>query len=360
MHMIHSGKFANRKVLLIDKESKNKNDRTWSFWETGPGIFEDIVFRRWKKTWFHSKGFSRLLDISPYEYKMIRGIDFYQHCLAVIKQQPNFTIVQGELLSVKNEGDHAVADVSGNIIKAGWVFNSILFAKPVMRKKEHYLLQHFKGWVIDTDEPAFSPDEATLMDFRTDQRHGTTFVYVKPFSERKALVEYTLFTENLLPASQYDEGLKEYIGNVLKIRSYSIGETESGIIPMTNHRFQASDGRIINIGTAGGRTKASSGYTFSFIQKHSAQIVQDLIASGASYISKPVEKKRFHFYDSILLYILKENKLPGDKIFTRLFKKNKPQQVLRFLDNESSPGDELKIVSSLPAWPFLKAAFRQL
>ena len=63
---------------------------------------------------------------------------------------------------------------------------------------------------------------------------------------------------------------------------------------------------------------------------------------------------------STLLHILKHNKLPGDQIFTRLFKKNKPQQVLRFLDNESSIGDELQIISSLPTLPFLKAALKQL
>jgi len=30
------------------------------------------------------------------------------------------------------------------------------------------------------------------------------------------------------------------------------------------------------------------------------------------------------------------------------------------LDNETSLNDELKIISSLPTWPFLKAAFKQI
>jgi lycopene beta-cyclase len=61
----------------------------------------------------------------------------------------------------------------------------------------------------------------------------------------------------------------------------------------------------------------------------------------------------------VFLNILSRNKIPGKKIFTKLFKKNKPQVVLRFLDNESSLGDEFKIISSLPAVPFLGAAIRQ-
>ena len=41
MRMIRSGKFTDKKILLIDKEQKNKNDRTWCFWETQNGFFED-------------------------------------------------------------------------------------------------------------------------------------------------------------------------------------------------------------------------------------------------------------------------------------------------------------------------------
>ncbi|HRG94308.1 MAG TPA: lycopene cyclase family protein, partial [Chitinophagaceae bacterium] len=138
-----------------------------------------------------------------------------------------------------------------------------------------------------------------------------------------------------------------------------ITEIENGIIPMTNYRFPAVDGRIIFLGTAGGQTKASSGYTFQFIQKHSARLVNSLIKKGNPFVSRPGGPARYRFYDSVLLHVLKNGLVPGDKVFTDLFKKNKPQRVLRFLDNESSLGDELKIVSSLPTWPFLKAAIRQ-
>ena len=359
VHLIHSGQFSNKRILIIDKDQKQKNDRTWSFWETEPGLFESIVYRKWKHTWFHSENFSRLLDLSPYEYKMIRGIDFYKYCFNIIQQQPNFEIRYGEIKSMSNENSLAVVQLNEETISAEYIFNSLLLEKPVLKEKDYYLLQHFKGWIIETDTPVFNPSEATLMDFRTSQQHGTTFVYVKPFSETKALIEYTLFTEKLLEPSQYDDGLKDYISRFLKIESYKITEEEVGIIPMTNYKFPAVDGRIVNIGTAGGQTKASSGYTFRFIQKHSARLVENLIKRNNPFIALPGGPPRFKFYDSTLLHILKHNKLPGDQIFTRLFKKNKPQQVLRFLDNESSIGDELKIISSLPTLPFLKAALKQ-
>lgn len=357
--MIRSGKFDDKKILLIDRDQKQRNDRTWSFWETGTGPFEDIVYRRWKRTWFHSRDFSRLLQLDPYEYKMIRGIDFYEYCLTIIRKHPNFEIRLEDIRSVSGEGNQGTVQTATATYRAEFVFNSVLTGKPQLKKGETYLLQHFKGWVIETPLPVFDPGEATLMDFRVDQSRGTTFVYVKPFSETRALVEYTLFTASLLAPAEYEEGLRSYICDYLGIGSYDIAEEENGVIPMTDHLFAAVNGRVINIGTAGGQTKGSSGYTFRFIQKHSARLVESLIKKGNPFIPRPAGPRRFRFYDSTLLYILQHNKVPGDKVFSLLFKKNKPQQVLKFLDNESSFADELRIISSLPTWPFLKAALRQ-
>jgi lycopene beta-cyclase len=291
-------------------------------------------------------------------YKLIRGIDFYKYCFDLIGHQKNITIQFGEVQSLTSTNKETSIVINGQKIYATYIFNSILFDKPVLKEKAYWLLQHFKGWIIETENPVFDPSQATLMDFRPDQKYGTAFVYCMPFTKTKALIEHTLFTKELLQAEQYDQELKNYIDQFLKISSYQIEEKEFGVIPMTNHRFPSRHHNIINIGTAGGQTKASSGYTFRFIQKHSAEIVKQLISTGKPFV--PIVDKRFHFYDSTLLHILFHDTLPGRKIFTDLFKKNKPQHVLRFLDNESSVMDELKIISSLPTWPFLKAALRQL
>jgi lycopene beta-cyclase len=197
------------------------------------------------------------------------------------------------------------------------------------------------------------------MDFRVHQEHGTTFAYILPFSETKALVEYTLFSKALLEPQQYDVELKKYMAEILKLDNYTVSGTEFGVIPMTNRKFEFQNNGVFNIGTAGGQTKASSGYTFQFIQKQSKQIA-DCLANGDSLFTIFDHPKRFRFYDNTLLHILYNKKLQGKKIFTSLFKKNKPQAVLRFLDNETSLNDELKIISSLPTWPFLKAAFKQI
>jgi len=359
VRLLQSGKFNDKKILLIDKKPKRENDRTWCFWEKGEGFFESIVYRKWEKIWFHGKDFSSSFEILPYRYKMIRGEDFYEYCFSVIQEYPNIDIVWAEINEIGTTGESAWLVCGDEKIHAQYIFNSILFQKPVMGKGEYYLLQHFKGWVIETDEDYFTPAEATLMDFRVSQQHGASFVYTMPFSKKSALVEYTLFNDKLLKPDEYDEGLKNYIDHYLQIPNYKITEEEFGIIPMTNYPFKQVEGNIINIGTAGGYTKASSGYTFNFIQKASAQMVDSWIKNSFPSPAATASKK-FHFYDSVFLRVLAEKQLAGADLFTQLFKKNDVQNIFCFLDNESTLQQDIGILASLPTWPFLKSALKHL
>jgi len=357
MQMIHSGNFSDKKILIVDQNSKRSNDRTWCFWQKENGLFESIICKQWSKFWFYGENFSKEIDINPYQYKMIKGIDFYEYCLSTIQQHKNFEIFFEKVDSIFSDEQTGVV-VNGERIFADYVFNSILFEKPVLEKNDLWLLQHFKGWIIETGENAFDENTSTLMDFRIDQKLGTAFCYVLPFSSKQALIEYTLFSEHLLEEHRYDEGLRYYINDILKISFYKIIEKEFGSIPMTNYKFPSQQNNIINIGTAGGQTKGSSGYTFNFIQKHSEAIVDALKTTGKPFVKN--DSKRFNFYDSVLLNVLSDGKISGKEIFTDLFKKNPVEKVFKFLDNETSLSEELKIISTLPTLPFLKAGVKQL
>lgn len=353
MHMIRSGRFSGKNILIVDKEEKNKNDRTWCFWEEGKGFFEDIVYRKWDKAWIHSGSTSTLLDLAPYQYKMIRGIDFYEYCLSTIRDHPQFKFIRGNVDQVHTHPGHAEVIVDGQTYNAQYIFNSILRKKPQESPNHILLLQHFKGWIIKTRKAVFDPARATLMDFRTDQRDATAFVYIMPFSTNEALVEYTLFSKHLLQQEEYDEALQNYISEQVSA-DYEIIDQEYGVIPMTNFPFPVSEGRIINIGTAGGQTKASSGYTFRFIQEHSAKMVESLSTTGKPHLER--KSAKFNFYDSVLLHILYHDKLRGSEIFSTLFERNKTSTVLKFLDNKTSLGEDLKLISGLPTLPFLGSA----
>ena len=360
MRLLQEPALHHKKILLLDRSPKNKNDRTWCFWEKENGLFEPIVHHHWQSIQFKSPQFSSTLDITPYTYKMIRGIDFYDHVMQFVAGFSNVEFKYENVQSISSENNQAMVITDQQTYTADYIFNSILFEKPASVKGKHYLQQHFKGWMIETKEPIFDPAIATFMDFTIEQKNGTEFMYVLPISSTKALVEYTLFTEDLLPQEEYSAALKEYIRSTLKINDYTIEQEEFGIIPMTNHRFAKHDRNIVNIGIAGGAAKGSSGYAFQFIQKRTKTIVQSLLRSNHPFTNTSMAEKKFYFYDSILLNVLIRKRIKGDKIFSDIFSKVQPANILRFLDNETDLLQDLQIISSLPTAPFLSAALEEM
>ena len=367
MRMMREPYFKDKKILVIDQSPKNENDRTWCYWEKEAGLFEPIVLHQWEKVNFFEEDFSSTLNISPYHYKMIRGIDFYSCVIDEAKKHTNIEWRNEKVKTVSNFDDTAKVELENEAITADYIFNSILFnhdfltPPSVSRGVSNYLLlQHFKGWLIQTKDPIFDSSTATFMDFRINQEQGTAFMYVLPTSTTTALVEYTLFTQKLLPQESYEIALKNYIGTILKINEYTISHQEFGVIPMTNHRFSLQEGRIVNIGVAGGQVKGSSGYAFRFIQKRTEQIVQSLIWKGHPFIAESLNTKKNKFYDSVLLNVLHNRKMKGAKIFSLIFQKNPSQRVLSFLDNESKLWEDFQIMQSVPTGIFLPAALYEI
>lgn len=362
MRMMDDPFFADKKIAVIESAKKNTNDRTWCFWEKEADIFESIVHHQWTALDFFSTNHSSQLTIAPYVYKMVRGIDFYQFVIEKANNYSNIHWINASVLSINNipATNTVKVELSDRIMYADKVFNSILFEPIKTTSKQFYFKQHFKGWMIKTHQPVFNPAKATFMDFRVSQANGTTFMYVLPTSPTQALIEYTLFTENLLAQDEYDKALKHYIAKYLHITEYEIEHEEYGIIPMTNTQFNSNEGSIIYIGIAGGQAKASSGYAFKFIQKRTANIVEALRLNKPIPSNKSFNNVKGLLYDSVLLHVLHHKKLAGDTIFADIFKNNKGADVLQFLDNESSILTDLKIMRSVPASIFLKAAIKEL
>lgn len=339
-------------ILWIEPEEKTGNDRTWCFWEKGEGPFENIVCKSWSMAEFGLKGQRMNLRLGPYSYKMIRSADFYRE---VRKKEAAFTRLAREKTPVKNirnEGrDGMVVELNdGRSFRVGTVFDSRMPA-PEKREGEFYLLQHFKGWFIRTHEPEFDPDRAVLMDFSVEQCRETRFVYVLPLSPTEALVEFTIFSGRLLEQAAYGHELNQYLKGRLK-GSYTVTETEFGVIPMYSIRFPYRGPGIYYIGSAGGQTKASTGYTFTRIQRHSDAIVKELagIGSGGRISGSGF---RHRYFDRVLLHVLSRNLASGDRVFFGLFRRNGAAAVFRFLDEDGTFWQDYRIINTVPVLRFI-------
>lgn len=351
-----------KKILVIDRVQKNENDRTWCFWEEGKGLFESVVTHEWKSLIFKNEDFTRQFDLEKYRYKMIQGKDFYEFVLSYAAGFENVTFKNENIKGITSDNLDATVETEDNTYKSEYLFNSTSLFNPKITE-ENSLLQHFTGWVIKTKEDTFDSKVGTLMDFTLDQKHGATFMYVLPTSATEALVEYTLFSKSVLPKEEYKEALTHYIKNNLQITDYEITHTEFGIIPMSLAKFERNSdafNRIINIGTAGGYTKASSGYTFQFVQKNTAKIVENLVQQKNPNPEKSFDDKRYEWYDRTLLEVLLSGKMEGKDVFSLMFSKRSPEDILKFLGNESTIWDDLKIITALPIGPFMISGLKQL
>ncbi len=354
---LSNSSLKNAKVLIIDKDQKNKNDRTWGFWTSEQTVFESIIAYQYKNIEFISKFTNRTIPLGEYSYNVIKGIDFYRFVRSHLSMFPNFSFISESISQINDTENGAEVITNQGVYTAKWVFSSIFDEKEIVKAaaSKLYLRQHFAGWVIETSKPVFDLKSVRMFDFRTPQENQMRFFYVIPHSENRALVEFTIFSENLLEKLQYETALREYISSILELDDYQIIENEFGVIPMTNFRFPSTRGKhIINIGSAAGSSKPSSGYTFARIQKHVKKIVEKLEQGKAPVISanSPI---KYHLYDSVLLNILKRNGGLSEEIFSKMFINNNIRQIFQFLDEEGGIRNDLKIITSLPPLPFLRS-----
>ena len=356
--MILSGKFQDKSILLLDENRKKTNDRTWCFWDTEDS-FQNLAHTKWDSAWFKTDTFERKLDLKPYKYNMIKGLDFYNLVFDLISKQENIHFVNQKIIDFEELGEHCIVKTESENYTCNKIFNSIFNSKLVKNQNKYPLLQqHFIGWFIKSKEAVFNKEIATFMDFSVEQKGNTRFMYVLPTSTNEALLEYTLFSKELLSKSEYEKEIQKYLQK-LGISEYEILEKEQGNIPMTCYPFWKHNTKnILNIGSIGGWTKASTGYTFKNTTKKAKQLVQFLEVN--SNFIKFHKRDKFWFYDLLLLDILDKKNQLGFSIFSSMFQKGNASLIFKFLDEETSFFEDLKVIWKCPKGLFIKALLRRM
>ena len=351
--------FDNASILIIDKEKKTSNDRTWCFWENDKGEWDDLVHKSWNKILFDSHSYKKSIPLQSYTYKMIRSAKFYEKLWNFIESKNNISFIKANVTSILDTAEGALVETSTGRYRAVKLLNSIDLDQKYTRQEEYpVLLQHFTGWFIETKKNIFDDSVATFMDFTVDQKMNTRFMYVLPVSANKALFEYTLFSKDVLTKEEYELELQKYL-ELNSISEYTIIEKEKGIIPMTSFKFwQDNSKNILNIGTVGGWTKASTGYTFKNTSKKTIQLIAFLKTEND--FTNFRKKTRFWFYDLLMLDVLANHNHLGSNLFSKLFQRNSLKNVFRFLDEETSFIEDLRIMLSMPPLRFITALFRRV
>lgn len=351
--------FDNKSILIIDKEKQKGNDRTWCFWEKDKGEWDDILTKSWSKIYFGSDNFKEEIEILPYQYKIIRSESFYSSLWKKIEGKSNFTFINDEVVNFTELKQNVQVITKNGSYITSKLFNSIPNVNLYNTQKKYPVLQqHFVGWFVKTKENIFDDSVATFMDFTVPQNGNTRFMYVLPIDKKTALFEYTLFSKDLLQLNEYEDAISDYLKQK-NIADFEIIEKEKGSIPMTAFKFsQLNSKHILNIGTAGGWTKASTGYTFSNTSKKT-KILIDFLKSESD-LTKFHKKSKFWFYDLIFLDVLANHNEEGAALFASMFRKTDVKTIFKFLDEESTLFEDLKVILSVPPKRFIQSFFKRL
>ncbi|TDB81207.1 lycopene cyclase family protein [Micromonospora sp. KC721] len=345
------------RIAVVDPVRKQGQDRTWAFWGVPDADVAPLLSATWRQVEVTTPQRRRVLDLAPLRYAMLRSAPLYARAaeaerrLGVIR----FTAAAGTL---DDDGTGVtVRDTDGRaLVRARWVLDSR--PAPPRRRGRTTWWQHFRGWWVESAVPVFDPDRAVLMDFRTPQpARGVSFGYVLPVSDRYALVEYTEFAPALIDDAAYDAALRDYTGRLgVDLTRSMVREVEQGMIPMTDAPFsRRPSARVVRLGTAGGATRPSTGFTFSAMRRQAAQVAGAL-AAGRPPVPRPAYPGRHRWMDGVALRALDTGAVGGPEFFGRLFDRNPPRRVLRFLDGDTRPVEDLAVMASSPLLPMTSAA----
>ena len=328
-------KLKDKTLAIIEPRLEYKRDKTWSFWKVVPHNFDDCVKKSWQNFSINVPGKTNHLECKDYPYQSIDSGLFYEKINNKLK---------------KNKNIYFYKDTKEINTRNSFIFNSV----PNIKKNHLNLWQHFCGVEIETKTSYFDNEIFNLMDFDCEQRDSVHFFYTLPYSKNKALVETTWLSKmNDNSQKDYDKQIKDYIDKHLKIKDYEITYREEGAIPLFYPLYEKEKNKI-NIGTAGGMTRLSTGYTFLNIQEHSKYLRENI--ENISNSKRFEISKKYQFLDNVFLSVLNKHPEKMSDIFFNMFKTS-PKTVIKFLSNKSNFFEDLKIIFKMPKLTFIKALF---
>ena len=327
-------KLNDKTLAIVEPRTEYKRDKTWSFWKVSPHNFDDCVKKSWKEFSIKTPSDSKIIKCDNFPYQSIDSGLFYKKINDRLSKNKNIKFFKN-IKELKTEN--------------AFIFNSV----PSQQDNKSNLWQHFHGIEIETDKDFFEDNIVDLMDFDCDQRNNVHFFYVLPFSKNKAMIETTWLSKEDKSLKDYESQIKNYI-NRLGLKDYKINFKEEGAIPLF-HPMNEKEKNKINIGTAGGMTRLSTGYTFLNIQEHSKYIRMNI--ENIKNAKKFEIEKKYLFLDKIFLRVLEKNPEKMPAIFFNMFNASS-DTAIKFLSNKSNILEDLSIILKMPKFTFIKALFK--
>ncbi|MBS0658669.1 MAG: hypothetical protein JSR82_10550 [Verrucomicrobia bacterium] len=344
-------------VVLLEERSREAalaSTQRWCFWGAEPDpLLAPAVSAVWPEWQARLGEHAGVLGDPAWTYRQIRARD-YHRLLETLLTARGWRI------------EHGWRILGRERLNRGWIVQTERgpwFADEVVEARGPALAepagsagaaarQTFAGWEIELERPTFGAGVATLMDFQPTSGGRVRFLYLLPYSDRTALVEFTEIAP-VTRASSVAE-LEAGLERCLAARGWRgrLLEREKGHLPL----WEARRG-VGRIGAAGGAVRASSGYGFLCSWEQAEREARRLCGKPA----RPIAGHRvLRWLDRVFLRVLEHDPeaLPG--AFVDLFRRVPAASLARFLNGYPTATDLLRVVAAMPLRPFLRAAARPL
>lgn len=345
-----------RRVVVLEPRTSYTRDRTWCGWSFGTHRFSSCVDRSWRQWAVRHDGVEHVHSSTRHAYEHIPADRFYETALDAIDGADHVELwkgVRAERL-VPLDGATRIESDRGPLLA-----DLVIDTRPELHEpRGPALLQHFVGLGIVTAGDAFDPGRVTLMDFDVDQSDGIHFMYVLPFSRRRALVESTILSPAPLPEKVYTARAIEYVQRVHDAEIEGIRRVESGAIPMSDGRgVSAGLPHVVRAGAAAGAVRPSTGYAFHGIQRQTDRLTR-AIAAGRIPRERPVRSRVDSWLDRVFLGVISRFPERAPELFARMASSLDAETFARFMMERQGWPDRRRVVLSMPKLPFTREALR--
>jgi lycopene beta-cyclase len=330
------------RITIFDRRPRLPHPRrTFCFFDYPEAQRPVEPARRWAKVAFSGPSFERVIDCEQNPYAMIEGDRFYGQVVPELEGRGvrfhwNARWVETEANAVVTESGRHTADV---VIDAAFSAGG----------RQAALWQSFFGLWVETAQPCFRPDVASLMSLvPADPGVSLSFVYLLPLSPTRALVEHTSYHGTPLSSHWHRKRLMQWLGerNVTVAREMG---SEYGAIPLGLERGQGVEG-VCRIGSEGGAIRPSTGYAFQALQRQAAKVAR-AIAAG----QKPADDVGAAAYpawmtaaDGLFLRAMAQDPEHGLGLMERLLGTARAESLIPFLSGSAQPLEALRTMVCVP------------
>ena len=198
---------SKKSILLIERKKKFTYDKNWCFWNTPKNLFTEKFDTAWDSIRIKIDKNEIIHKTNNIKYLHVKSSTFYKYMTKRLAKNKKVKILNGKEINeiiIKKEINEVT--IENHKYECEYLFDS----RNSLIKKKDRLFQHFAGYEVVFHKNVLNKKQVTFMDFQSFV-NGINFMYILPFTTKKALFESTYFSQKTYSRSRYKNNIIKYL-----------------------------------------------------------------------------------------------------------------------------------------------------